>query len=322
MLLVLIFVGIFAVAALVQLAVTARTARQNRRTLSRLKNIGRKDRDAAAALSLAPLRREEPLSALGWLDYLLQKADTGRRLQILLNQADVKWTAGGLVLTALGAAAATGLLVYWRVHALPPALGSAALAAWVPFFYVVRRRRKRLSRIQQYLPEALDLMVAALRAGHSLISALGMAAKESPEPLRRELRQCFDEQNFGLDLRTAFLNLAARVPIHEVRCLVTAFLIQKETGGNLTEILDKTAYLIREDFRLQRQVMIHTAQGRMTGKILSSLPLVLGCLLYLVQPDYISLLWRHPLGQKMLYAAGMMTLIGLLIIRRVVGVRV
>lgn len=321
MLLVLIFLGIFAMATLLQLAVTARGAEQSRQRLSRLKNITVKNRDAANGQMPAFLRREESTGAWSWTSDLLRATDAGRRLEALLSQADVKCRAGTMVLSAGGAAVAAGLLVYWRGHAVPPALGFAALTAAAPFLYVMQRRRRRLNRIQQQLPEALDLMVAALRAGHSLISAMGTAARETPEPLRRELRQCFDEQNFGLDLRTALTNLAQRIPIHEVRCLVTAFLIQKETGGNLTEILEKTAYLIREDFRLQRQLRIHTAQGRMTGKILAGLPLALGSLLYLVRPDYISLLWRDPLGLKMLYGAMVMSFLGLLIIRRVVGIR-
>ena len=115
-------------------------------------------------------------------------------------------------------------------------------------------------------------MVSAIRAGHSFASAMGMASRESPEPVRREFRQCFDEQNYGLDLRVAMTNLAHRAPIRDIRMISTAVLVQKETGGNLTEILERVSMLIREDFRLQRQLGVHTAQGRMTGWILCSCP--------------------------------------------------
>ena len=192
----------------------------------------------------------------------------------------------------------------------------------MPYLYVLHKRGRRFDRMRQYLPEALDLMVAAIRAGHSFSSAMGMAAKECPEPIRKEFRQCFDEQNFGLELRLALLNLAHRVPIHDVRILVTAVLIQNETGGNLTEILDKVAYLIREDFRLQRQVRVHTAQGRLTGWILSLLPPILGVLLYLVNPEQMSILWTRSSGQKMLVGAIVMTLIGGLIMRKIIRIRV
>jgi tight adherence protein B len=165
-------------------------------------------------------------------------------------------------------------------------------------------------------------MVAAIRAGHSLMSAMGQAAKETPDPLRRELRQCFEEQNYGLDLRLAMANLAYRVPTPDTRMIATAVLIQRDTGGNLTEILEKVATLIRQEFRLQRQVRVHTAQGRMTGWILALLPVILGVLIYLANPALMSLLWTRPLGLKMLYGAVAMECIGALIIRKIIRFRV
>jgi tight adherence protein B len=172
--------------------------------------------------------------------------------------------------------------------------------------------------MRERLPESLDLMVSAIRAGHSFTSAMGLASKESPEPVKREFRQCFDEQNFGLDLRMAMNNLAYRMPIRDVRMIVTAVLIQKEAGGNLTEILDKVAYLIREDYRIQRQVSVHTAQGRITGYVLAGLPLFLGMILYVLNPENMSLLWQRSVGVKMLEAAVVMETVGLLIIRKIV----
>ena len=141
---------------------------------------------------------------------------------------------------------------------------------------MLHKRSKRFNKFEQGLPEALDLMVSALRAGHSLVAALGLVAQESPDPIGGEFRICFDEQNYGLELRTAMDNLVARVPLQDLRIVTTAILIQKESGGNLAEVLDKTAYVIRERFRLKRQVRVHTAQGRLTGWILSFLPIVLG----------------------------------------------
>jgi len=151
---------------------------------------------------------------------------------------------------------------------------------------------------------------------------MAIVSRESPEPVRGEFRQCYDEQNFGLDLRTAMSNLVHRVPIHDFRIISAAVLIQKETGGNLTEILERVAHLIREDFRLQRQVQVHSAQGRMTGYILAALPLVLGILMYLANPEETSLLWRHPLGLKMLYGSIISTALGTFIIYKIVQVRI
>jgi len=192
----------------------------------------------------------------------------------------------------------------------------------LPFLYVLRKRNQRFDRLRQRLPEALDMMVSAIRAGHSFTSAMGLASKESPEPVKREFRQCFDEQNFGMDLRNAMVNLATRVPTKDIRMITAAVLIQKETGGNLTEILEKVSTLIREDFRLQRQVRVHTAQGRMTGWILSILPIVLGIALYLLNPKQMSILWERPVGLDILYGAGVMTIIGGLIIRKIVRVEI
>ena len=183
---------------------------------------------------------------------------------------------------------------------------------------MLHKRRQRFNSFEQGLPESLDLMVSALRAGHSLASALNLVALESPDPIGSEFQICFDEQNYGLELRTAMDNLITRVPLQDLRIVVTAILIQKESGGNLAEVLDKAAHVIRERFRLRRQVRVHTAQGRLTGWILSFLPLVIGIILYLVNPGMMSILWERPIGVKLLYTAAGMTLVGGLIIRKIV----
>src|SRR5437867_2973473 len=184
------------------------------------------------------------------------------------------------------------------------------------------KRSQRFDRFEEALPQALDLMVSALRAGHSFISALESVVREAPNPVSGEFRKCFDEQNFGLEMRESMLNLGARVPIHDVHIIITAILIQKESGGNLAEILEKVAYIIRERFRLKRQVSVHTAQGRLTGWILTLLPLILGAGLYLVNPDHMSILWKNPTGLKLIYTASVMTLLGGLIIRKIVNIRI
>jgi tight adherence protein B len=165
-------------------------------------------------------------------------------------------------------------------------------------------------------------MVGALRAGHSLVSALRLLAAESPEPLGSEFRICFDEQNYGLELRTAMDNLVNRIPLQDLRIVSTAILIQKESGGNLAEVLDKAAYVIRERFRLKRQILTHTAQGRLSGMILALLPVILGLGLYFINPDRMSILWQRPIGIKLLYTAAGMTLVGGLIIRKIVNMKV
>ena len=317
---ILTFAAFFLAVTLVAVAITAPGAKETKQTVLRLESLASPQSRAAKDDSLN-LRRQEQLSNLPWLDRLLHQVDA-ERLRLLLYQADVKWTVGWLLLMSASMAFASGALVLLRTGAVLLAFAIAALAGSAPFLYVLRQRSRRFDRMRQYLPEALDLMNAAIRAGHSLCSAMGMAAKESPEPIRREFRQCYEEQNFGLELRLAFTNLAYRVPIHDIRIVVAAVLIQSESGGNLTEILDRVAHLIREDFRLQGQVRVHTAQGRMTGWILSLLPAVLGVGLYMVHPEQMSVLWTTETGRYMLYGSIAMTTVGALMIRKIVRIQV
>jgi len=213
-------------------------------------------------------------------------------------------------------------LAYLRMGSVLMALPIGLLMGSAPFLFVFYKRNKRLDRFQEGLPEALDLMVSALRAGHSLVAALGSVARECADPIGYEFRTCFEEQNYGLELKTALDNLINRVPLQDLRIFATAIIIQKESGGNLAEVLDKTSHVIRERFRLKRQVGVHTAQGRMTGWVLTLLPMVLGLLLYLVNPEMMSILWKNPLGVKLLWAAGILIVIGGLIIRKIVNMDV
>jgi len=319
--LILIFVALFLAVTLLAFALAAPSTKETKRTISRLQAIAPR----AGSLDVeeaVDLRRSSQLSNLPWLDRLLRRIDLSERLRLLLYQADLKWTVGQLVLMATLLAVVAGSLAQLRTGALPFAFIVGTAAGLAPFGFVFRKRSYRFGRMQQYLPEALDLMNAAIRAGHSLSSAMSMAAKESPDPIRQEFRQCYEEQNFGMELRIALTNLAYRVPIHSIRIVVAAMLIQNDSGGNLTEILERVAHLIREDYRLQGQIRVHTAQGRMTGWILSLLPAVLGILLYLVHPDQMSVLWTREAGRIMLYGSLVMTTIGALLIRKIVRIEV
>jgi tight adherence protein B len=149
-----------------------------------------------------------------------------------------------------------------------------------------------------------------------------MVANELPAPIGEDFKTTFDEQNYGLELREALLNLTERVPIHDVRIIVTAIMIQRDTGGNLAEVLEKVSHVIRERYRLKRQIRVHTAQGRLTGWILALLPVILGSLLFIARPDFIAVLWQHPTGIKMLYAACIMTGLGALVIRKIIQIRI
>jgi len=321
LILVLVFLSIFVVSALLLIASGTSASQRAKVVLANL--------DAALASGrsesfdqIVDIRKDEMLSAIPWLNRWLLEIDAAPRLRTLLYQARLKWTAGGLLLMSAGCFAFPAYLVYLRVDVLFLSLLVGLILGFMPLAFVLYKRSQRFGLFEQHLPEALDLMVSALRAGHSLVAALRLVANESPEPIGSEFRICFEEQNYGLELRTALDNLVNRIPLPDLRIVVTAILIQKESGGNLAEVLEKASYVIRERFRLKRQVQVHTAQGRMTGWILSLLPVVLGAGLYFVNPKTMSLLWTNPIGIKLLYGSVVMTITGALIIRKIVNMKV
>lgn len=318
-----VFVAVFLVVVLLAAATGAGASKQDKQMLARLDSAlaTNKNKSDMADL-LVDVRKSELLSTIPWVDQMLRKVELTPRLRRLLYQANLKWTVGGLVLMSVTAFAIPGYLIYLRTGAVPFALVGGAAFGFAPTGFVMFKRRKRLEKFEEGLPEALDLICSALRVGHSLNSALGLVTRECPDPVGPEFRVCFDEQNYGLELKTAMENMVTRMPVQDLRIVVTGILIQKESGGNLAEVLEKTADVIRERFRLKRQVLTHTAQGRLTGLVLTLLPLVLGCALYFVNPDMMSLLWKREFGIKLLYAAGGMIIVGGLIIRKIVNMDV
>ena len=316
----LVFIGVFVVISLLLMAGGVSVSQQSEQAMAHL--------DAALASGsrntkdqMVDLRKNELLSAVPWLNRWLLKMELSR-LHALLYQSGLKWTAGSLILMSVACFVIPAFLLYKRTGVLLFSLLMGAVTSLAPLAFVFHKRSRRFQQIEQELPESLDLMVSALRAGHSLVAALRLVAYESPDPISGEFRICFDEQNYGLELRTAMENMVNRVPLQDLRIIVTAILIQKESGGNLAEVLEKASYVIRERFRLTRQVRVHTAQGRITGWILSILPVVLGIALYLVNPKTMSVLWTRPVGVKLLYVAAGMTITGALIIRKIVNMEV
>jgi tight adherence protein B len=318
---VLVFIGVFSVVALLMVASGTGATQQSKKVLATLDSAlateSQETRD-----QIVNLRKSELLSAIPWINRKLLNFDLAPRLRSLLYQANLNWTAGGLLLMCLAGFVAPAYLVYWRMGNIPIALVVGAGVGSMPILWVLFKRDKRFSQFEQGLPEALDLMVSALRAGHSLIAAMGLVSRECPDPLGMEFRVCFDEQNYGLELKTAMDNLTTRIPLQDLKMVATAILIQKESGGNLAEVLDKTSNVIRERFRLKRQVKTHTAQGRLTGLVLTFLPVGLGIALYAVNGDMVSLLWRTEIGVKLLWITAAMITVGGLIIRKIVDLEV
>jgi tight adherence protein B len=187
--------------------------------------------------------------------------------------------------------------------------------------YVRRAKARRILRVESQLPDAIDLIARAVRAGHPLSEGLRMVAEEAPEPLAAEFRVTFEEQRFGLPFEEALLGLGDRVEVVDIRILITAILVQREVGGNLSEILERIAETMRARFNLKRQVRVYTAQGRMSGYTLAALPILVGVVITVINPDYMQTLFYEPLGQALLAGAATLQGIGFLWIRRIVDVR-
>jgi tight adherence protein B len=313
---------VVAVAAAVFAVKLLRGSAPEQQVQRRLQTVQRAEFAPAESDSELDLRTEERLSGIPWVHQLLARLDVAARLRRLLQQAGMKQTVGGLLMMGLLFWIGATCLLYLRFWSVALSAGLGATLTALPFLYVFRRRRKRFHRFESQLPEAIDMLVSALRAGHSLMTAIGFMGMESREPLSGEFRKCFEEQNYGVDLRTALLNLGRRMAVQDLQIFIAAVLIQKESGGNLAEVLEKVAHTSRERFRLRKQVQVHTAQGRMTGWILSLLPVLLGFAMYMVHPDSISVLWTTSLGRKLLYTALIMNFLGALVIRKVIRIRV
>jgi len=321
LLVVLVFLGVFGVFALLILASNVGGSGQSKQALAALQSALATDKSEWRD-QIVDIRKKELLSAIPLLHRWLLKIELAPRLHRLLYQANLKWTAGGLMLISGACFVIPAYLIYRRSGVLIFSVLIGILLGGAPFAFVLHKRKQRFKKFEQNLPEALDLMVSALRAGHSLIAALGLVSRESIDPIGSEFRICFEEQNYGLELRTAMDNLVARVPLQDLKLVATAILIQKESGGNLAEVLDKVSQLVRDRFRLRRQILVHTAQGRMTGWVLSFLPVILGLAMWVVNPKTMSLLWTDPLGLKLMYAAAAMIIVGGLIIRQIVNMEV
>jgi tight adherence protein B len=278
-------------------------------------------RGDAKRRKLGVLRPEEKLSSVGPLDQVLQRSGRlTRPLQELIQQSGVKITLGTLILLS-GCLAALAYLVgvtFARMQIV--GLLMAAIVVFLPLAYVKRARTKRLYKFEEQFPEAIDLVARALRAGHALPTGLGMVADEVAPPVGTEFRILYDEQNFGLTLPDAVRNFASRIPVLDARFFATAVLTQRETGGNLAEVLDNLASVIRERFKVKRQVRVISAHGRITGWVLACLPPSIAVAAFILSPTHIQTLLGDPLGINMLIGAAVMQVLGTLIIRKIVDI--
>ncbi|MGD0568513.1 MAG: type II secretion system F family protein [Candidatus Sulfotelmatobacter sp.] len=268
------------------------------------------------------LLRDEQLSKIPAFDNLLRRSARVSAVQDSLLQAGMKLRAGNfLVLCVICGAGAGIATLLWSKN---PAIAWAALiiGGFIPYAVVSYRRQKRFEKIEELFPEAIDTVARAVRAGHAFTTALEMISNEVSEPLAGEFRKLYEEQKFGMPVRDALMNLTERVPLVDVKFFVTAVMLQRETGGNLAEILDNLSYVIRERFKIQRQVRVHTAQGRLTMALLMAMPPAVVAILAVFSPEFVRPLFYDPIGHTLLVVSLVLQTIGYFVIRRIIKIQV
>lgn len=271
----------------------------------------------------AHLLKQRMLSEVPALERLLLNFPRAHRLDRFILQAGLDWTVSRLLLSSavLGAIGGMMVIVFAHQSILPGAIVGVVLAA-MPLLYVQNKRARRLGRIEQQLPEALDLLIRALRSGQAFSSGLQMIGEEMAEPIAGEFRTVHDEINFGVSLQQALTNLSERVPITDLRYFVVAVLIQRDSGGNLTEVLVNLSRLIRERFKLISRVKVLSSEGRLSAWILGLMPFALAAIMTLLNPDFMTPLWTDPIGIAIIKYLLVMMVFGVLVLRKIIRLRV
>ena len=274
------------------------------------------------------LLRDEMFSRIPAFDTLLRRSERVSKLQVLLEQAGLSMRAGNLLVLCLLASAAAGIGGYILAQPLPAqetllfTATGAGLGLIVPYSYVTWRRTRRFQKFEAMFPEAIDTLARAVRAGHAFTLALEIVCNELGEPAATEFRKLYEEQKYGMPVRDALLNLSERVPLVDVKFFVTAVMLQRETGGNLAEILDNLSYMIRERFKILRQVRVYTAQGRLTMMLLMGLPPTIIVTMLIMNPSFIRPLFADPIGHVLLAAGITLQTVGYFVIRRIIQIQV
>lgn len=287
---------------------------RKRLSLLELRTLQRED--------LPDVLKSELLSDVPFLNRLLVHFNVAVQLDKQLKQANLDMKVGTFVLLSF-ILFALGLLggTLWR-YPSPISIFFGGVLLLIPMFVVKLKKNNRTKRFTLYFPEALEMFSRSLRAGHSFTGAIQLVGQEMPDPVGPEFEKVFDEQNLGISLRTALIGLTNRIDILDLRFFVTAILIQRETGGNLAEIIDKIAHVIRERFRVQGQLKIHTAQARLTGTVLAFLPIAVACILFFMSPGYMKTLWTEPAGRSMIAGALVLQVVGMMVIRKIIRIKI
>jgi tight adherence protein B len=258
------------------------------------------------------------------IDVLAKRIALTKRIGQMIQQAGLQWTPSRFLLATVFAAVVGGVIgfTFQPLGLIFSILLPAALLGMMPYWYLAFKRNRRLAEIEQQLPEALDFLARSMKAGHAFSISLEMLGAESPDPLGKEFRVLFNEQNLGAPMEVALANLLDRVPLLDVRMFVSSVNLQKQTGGNLSEILIRLAHVIRERFRLRGQVKAASAHGRLTALVLVILPIFLMFALLVVAPGYLQGMAKDPDGKYMIIGAIVAQIVGYFVMRRIVDIKV
>lgn len=268
------------------------------------------------------LARSELMSEIPTLNRFFLQLQIATRLKQMLDQADLHITVSRLVMFSAMAGILAALALAQVTASLLISICAGLVAAAVPFIHVVWKRKKRFEAFLEHLPDALELISRALSAGHAFSESLQMVSAEMPEPIATEFRKTYEEQNLGLSLKLALENLTQRIPLLDLRLCVTAILIQRETGGNLAEILEKVAYTIRERFRILGDLKTLTTSSRMSAWLLCGLPIFVSIFVTGMNPEYMSILWKDPRGHVLIAVAMVMQVTGMLIVKKILRIKI
>jgi tight adherence protein B len=272
----------------------------------------------ASGESLQLLRKQEG-TRFEWIEHLLSEYAPMQRFRRYIMQSGVKADPASIIVQTLVLAVVGYAGVMFFTHTPPLALGGVVVLGSLPMVRIFWARRRRVKLFEDALALAIDMMSRALRAGHSIASAFDLVAQGAPEPAKSEFAEVFRQQNFGMPMRDALVQMMDRVPSQDLRVLVTGIIVQRETGGNLVEILDRTVFVIRERQRIRGEIRTQTAQGRLTGWILTLLPVAMLLLINVMDPGYSRGLVHDPTGQKMMYAGIGMIVLGGFFINRIIN---
>jgi tight adherence protein B len=315
LLILLVFVGTFLAAAVAVFVIAAIQAKRNAM-------LDPEETGAGEDGYVPLLLRQEPVSSLPFWQQLLERLNFTARLKRQIEEAGLRWSVGRVSLAML-LLAALAFALFFDASWAPP--GTAFVAAWlggsIPYWIIRKKRAQRISKMESQFPDALDSLARAMRAGHALSGAIAMLAVETPAPLCSEFRKIADEQRLGLDWSQVLANFSERLPILEVRLFVAAVMVQVRTGGKLTEVLERLSETIRESAALRGEVRSLSAQGRLTGTILTALPIFIALAMMYTNPGYIGLLFADPRGKYLVWAAGACLIAGHFVIGRIVDIK-